>query len=385
MTIAYFDLFSGISGDMTLGALVDLGVPMEEMLKQLAKLDVSGYRVTVQDVVTGGIRAKRVSVDVSPSASRSYHQIRGMLESADLPEGVKSRAVRIFHRLARAESKVHGVPVDDVHFHELGAVDSIVDIVGTAVGLDYLDIDEIYFSAVPLMQGEVHTAHGVFPLPAPATADLLVGFPVRFLRLEKELVTPTGAAILAALGGPVETLANMVIHRIGHGAGRHDLSDRPNLLRIFLGAALSPADRKDLVVLETNIDDMNPEIYEHLMDRLFETGALDVWLTPIIMKKSRPGTLVCALCERENQERISELIFEESTTLGIRWFPVSRVTLPRRLEKVETPLGIVSVKVAGKGESVVPEYEDCKRVAKDRGVPLKRVYELAILCYKRQK
>jgi hypothetical protein len=335
--------------------------------------------------VTKGVRAKRVSVDVSPSEPRSYQQIRRLLESADLSEGVKERATRIFHRLAEAESRVHGVAVDEVTFHEIGAVDSIVDIVATAVGLDYLGIREIYFSILPLTQGEVSTVHGILPLPAPATAELVIGFPARFVAVEKELVTPTGAAILAALGKPGRAPSNMVIERIGYGSGRHELTDRPNLLRIFLGSPGYGMSYEELLLLETNIDDMNPEIYEHLMERLFEAGAFDVWLTPIIMKKSRPGTLVRALCETQNRERISEVLFEESTTLGIRWHPVSRVTLPRRLERVETPLGAVSVKVAGGGESVVPEYEDCKRVAKDRGVPLKRVYELAILCYNKQK
>jgi uncharacterized protein (TIGR00299 family) protein len=382
--IAYFDLFSGISGDMTLGALVDLGVPIDALQGQLAELKIPGYHLEFQDVMSGGIRAKRACIQVSGSKPRSYRQIRELIESADLLEGVKDRATRIFQRIAKAESKIHGVSLDEVWFHEIGATDSIIDIVGTAVGLNYIGIDEIYFPSVPLTHGEVVTEHGVLPLPALATVELLIGSPTHFVHLGVELVTPTGAAILTALGTHCKNQPDMILHRVGCGAGQRELPDRPNLLRIFLGSRVVTAEGEEQIVLETNIDDMSPEIYEHLMERLFEAGSLDVWLTPILMKKSRPGTLVHVLCQQQDQDNIAKLVFKETTTLGVRLFPVRRMTLPRRLEKVQTPLGTISVKVGGAGESIAPEYEECKKIARDQGVPLKRVYELAIMCYRKR-
>jgi hypothetical protein len=383
--IAYFDLFSGISGDMALGALVDLGLPIALLREELEKLGIRGDQVQVENVLRGGIRAKRVAVTVLKEVPREYAGIRRLLEESSLRNDGKEKAMAVFDRLAEVEAMIHGVPLSEVRFHEIGATDSIIDIVGVTFGISYLGIDRVYFSSFPLTTGEVRTEHGLLPLPAPATAALLEGLPTHWIPLRAELVTPTGAAILAVLGSPSEDLANMILRKVGYGAGKMEIPGRPNVLRVFLAEQATNEGGEACTLLETNIDDMCPEIYEHIIESLFEAGAVDVWLTPIVMKKSRPGTMLQVLFPGGKEEAIVALVFRESTTLGVRLTPVRRVILPRAVETVLTPLGTIRVKVGKDEGTVAPEYEDCRKVARETGTPLKRVYELAILCYRNRQ
>ncbi len=381
MKIAYFDAFSGISGDMTLGAFLQLGVSLDALRHELNGLELSGYRLRQTIRQRSGIQAAKFEVEVhEPQVERSARSIADMLRASALIPQVKETALRIFQVLARAEGHIHGVPPEDVHFHEVGAVDSIVDIVGTAFCLHTLDVERVYVSPLPLGSGVVSSRHGILPVPGPATLELLKGFPVCVADGQSELVTPTGAAILAAVAQPGSVPA-VQIEAVGYGAGERELSDRPNLLRVILGHSQEPPRTDQLLVLETNIDDLNPEFYEHVMERALEAGARDVFLCPIHMKKNRPGVLVWVLCEATDRERLSGLLFAETSTLGIRVYPVERLALRREHRALETPYGKVGIKLAHQPDGrihVAPEYEDCKRCAREQNVPLKVVYEAAL-------
>ena len=381
MKIAYFDAFSGISGDMTVGALLHLGVSLEALRAELAKLPLSGYRLSQAERLLSGIRATKFEVEVTePLGERSFRAIARMVQESGLIPQVKETALRIFTVLAEAEGRVHGIAPEAVHFHEVGAVDSIVDIVGAAFGLYALGIEEVYASALPMGKGLVPSRHGILPIPAPATVELLKGLQVRLEDGSAEMVTPTGAAIIAAVAqqGAVPQLQ---LTAVGYGAGERTLPDRPNLLRVLLGNIVETPREEQLLVLETNIDDLNPELYEHAMERLFAAGARDVFLLPIQMKKNRPGVLLWVLGEVADREKLSALIFAETSTLGIRSYPVARVALRRESKEVVTPYGSVCVKLAYTPDgrvNVAPEYEDCKRLAREKDVPLKVVYEAAL-------
>jgi hypothetical protein len=382
MKIAYLDAFSGISGDMTVGALLHLGVPLEALQAELAKLPLTGYRLSQTERRLSGIRAIKFAVEVNePLGERSFRAIARMLRESDLIPQVKETAVRIFTVLAEAEGRVHGIAPGSVHFHEVGAVDSIVDIVGAAFCLRTLGIEKVYASALPMGKGLVPSRHGVLPIPAPATVELLKGLQVRLEDGGAEMVTPTGAAIVAAVAqqGAVPQLQ---LTAVGYGAGDRILSDRPNLLRVLLGNTGETPREEQLLVLETNIDDLNPELYEHVMERLFAAGARDVFLLPIQMKKNRPGVLLWVLGEITDREKLSALIFAETSTLGIRSYPVARVALRRESKEVITLYGTVRVKLAYSPDGRIhaaPEYEDCKRLAREKDVPLRVVYEAAVL------
>lgn len=381
MKVAYFDAFSGLSGDMTVGALLHLGVSLEALRAELAKLPFSGYRLSQAQRSHSGIRATKFDVAVSePLGERSFRAIARLLRESDLIPQVKETALRIFTVLAEAEGRVHGIAAGAVHFHEVGAVDAIVDIVGAAFGLHALGVERVYASVLPMGKGLVPSRHGVLPVPAPATVELLKGLHVRLEDGGAEMVTPTGAAIVAAVAqqGAVPPMA---LTAVGYGAGERTLPDRPNLLRILLGNTVEPPREEQLLVLETNIDDLNPELYEHVMERLFAAGARDVFLLPIHMKKNRPGVLLWVLGEVADREKLSALIFAETTTLGIRSYPVARVALRRESKEVVTPYGNVRVKLAHGPDgrvNVAPEYEDCRRLAREKDVPLKVVYEAAV-------
>jgi len=381
MKIAYFDAFSGISGDMTVGALLHLGVSLDALRAELAKLPLSGYRLSQAERLLSGIRATKFEVEVTePLGERSFRSIARLVQESGLIPQVKETALRIFTVLAEAEGRVHGFAPEAVHFHEVGAVDSIVDIVGAAFGLYALGIEEVYASALPMGKGLVPSRHGVLPIPAPATVELLKGLQVRLEDGSAEMVTPTGAAIIAAVAqqGAVPQLQ---LTAVGYGAGERTLPDRPNLLRVLLGNIVETPREEQLLVLETNIDDLNPELYEHVMERLFAAGARDVFLLPIQMKKNRPGVLLWVLGEVADREKLSALIFAETSTLGIRSYPVARVALRRESKEVVTPYGSVCVKLAYTPDgrvNVAPEYEDCKRLAREKDVPLKVVYEAAL-------
>lgn len=393
---AHFDCFSGIAGDMTVAALLDAGAPLDELKRRLSTLNLSGYEIRVERVTRAAISGLhfRVLTDDPPAHPHGDHhhhhhhgrhlsEIEAMIAAADLPAPVEENATAVFRRLGEAEAKVHNMPVEEVHFHEVGAVDSIVDIVGACVALDLLGITRITASALPVGHGTVRMAHGLMPLPAPATAELCRGIPTYPVDVEGELVTPTGAALLAVLCDSFGPPPAMTAEATGYGAGTKDFGERPNLLRVTLGRETGAATgwlSEPLLLLESNIDDMPPQMLGHFMDRCFALGALDVTFTPAQMKKNRPGVTVSVLCDAGHRATLLDLFAAETTTLGVRVLPVERVSLPREICSVETPYGPVDVKVAtlpnGKTRSH-PEYESARRAAESAGVPLAEVMRAA--------
>jgi uncharacterized protein (TIGR00299 family) protein len=383
-TIACLDCFSGISGNMMLGALLDAGLELERLETELAKLSISGYRLKVETVKRHGLSGTHVEVEVSErGVERHLHHIEEIIEKSDLPQKVQQRGLGIFRQLAQAEAQVHGVPVESIHFHEVGAMDAIVDVMGAAIGLWLLDIEKVYASPVHVGRGTVECAHGILPVPAPATMELLQGVPIYGRDVEAELVTPTGAAILTTVAGSFGATPPMRVTQVGYGAGTRELPFA-NLLRIAIGEASLESDEYEedtATLIETNIDDMNPQWYEHVTARLFEAGALDVFLTPIQMKHGRPGTQLSVLTSETRVSDALDILFAETTTIGVRMQPVQRRKLHREMMTVETPYGPVAVKFARRGETVVnatPEYRDCQRIAAEQDVPLKQVHQAAL-------
>ena len=376
--VAYFDCFSGISGDMTLGALVDAGVSLEALQAGLDRLPVKGIRLQARRVVKNAISATKVDVLVEEQkVQRNLHDLEAIVAEADLPQRVKQRAVAVFRKLAEAEAAVHGTSVDQIHFHEVGALDSIADVIGTAIGLEELGVVKLWASPVAVGQGFVQAAHGRLPIPAPATVRLLRNFEIRLARVNAELTTPTGAAILAALAEPTPDVPPFKLQSVGFGAGGRDLPDRPNVLRLLVGELPAPLEHEEIAVLECQVDDMNPEILPYVVDRLLQEGALDVVLQPVIMKKGRPGNLVQVLSPLEKVQTLTELLLRETSSIGVRWHRVQRAKLPRRQVEVQTSLGRVKAKELKLGDQVwrTPEFEECKRLAAEHGLPLRRVYE----------
>ncbi|HXW17825.1 MAG TPA: nickel pincer cofactor biosynthesis protein LarC [Candidatus Acidoferrales bacterium] len=389
MKIAYFDCFSGISGDMTLGALVDCGVEISGLERELRRLKLPDWRMSAEKVKRGAIFATQVKIETHEGHHhRGLSQIRQLIEGAELAPRVKQRATTIFERLGAAEAKVHQVEIEKVHFHEVGAMDAILDIVGAAIGFELLGIDEFACSSLDVGAGQVKTAHGILPVPAPATAELLRGAPTYSSRIPKELVTPTGAAIATSLATRFGEMPALHLEAIGYGAGSADLTERPNVLRLLIGDAvgLQKGERWDapVSVIEANVDDMSPQIYGYFAERALAAGALEVFSTPVQMKKNRPGLLVTLLCDPAALNRLIDLIFSETTTIGIRTHEVRRRTLEREIETVQTPLGEVHMKVSrlnGRMLNAAPEYEDCRRIAAEKGVPLKQVMKVANFHY----
>jgi|MudIll2142460700_1097286.scaffolds.fasta_scaffold10372_2 hypothetical protein len=382
MTIAYFDCFSGISGDMTLGALVDAGLPIDVLRQELAKLDLPGYTLSSEQVRRSGLAATKVHVvlDEKEQPARRLADIQRIINSSSLSPVVKQKSLSIFQRLAEVEAKVHGTTPDKVHFHEVGAVDALVDIVGSIIGLEHLGVTEIIGSPVNVGAGTVHTAHGKLPVPAPATAGLLIGIPLYSSSITFELTTPTGAAIISTLASSFGPLPRMKIDRIAYGAGNKDLPGQPNVLRLMIGELATPYEEDTSVVIETNIDDMNPQLYDHLIELLMAKGAHDVYLTPIIMKKGRPAILLSALTDATHSDALLDTIFRETTSIGVRIQEVERKKLSREILTVETAYGKVRVKISKQGDEVMtvtPEYEDCRRIAEEKQVPLKDIMEEA--------
>ncbi len=390
--IAYFDCFSGISGDMVLGALVDAGADLGAIERELRKLGLEGWTISAAKVQRGAIFATHVKVE-----TQEDHHHRGLsiilkrIDGANLAPRAAERARRIFTRLAEAEAKVHQVPVESVHFHEVGAVDSIVDIVGAAIGFELLGIDEFACSAMDVGSGQVKTAHGLLPVPAPATLELLRGVPTYSSGIARELVTPTGAAIATALSTGYTGMPLMTLRAAGYGAGSADNPEKPNVLRLLIGerAASTTGAQPEapVTVIETNIDDMSPQIYGYLAEKALAAGALDIFSTPVQMKKNRPGLLVTLLCEPENAASLIDLVFREATTIGVRTHDVRRRTLAREWVPVATPYGEVRMKISRMNGSVLnaaPEYDDCQRIAAARGVPLKQVMAAASFEFEKQ-
>jgi uncharacterized protein (TIGR00299 family) protein len=384
--IAYFDCFSGISGDMTLGALIDLGAPLEWLQKELLRLPLTGFHLSAKAVTRNGMTANLVTVAVeSPGHPRDFKKIRSLIENCPFSATVKSRSLDIFTRLARAEGRIHGCSAEEVHFHEVGAIDAIVDIVGTALCLEKLGIKKVIASRIPLGTGFAECQHGRLPVPAPATLEILKAVPVYGTGIDHELVTPTGAAIIASVAESFGPLPAMDIEKTGYGAGQRDLIDRPNLLRVITG---TPADLKgdladrlqtdEVLILETCIDDMNPELFGFLMDRLFTDGAIDVYWIAVNMKKNRPGTMVQVLCTEAHRDRLIERLLSETTSLGVRHYKASRRLLHREQCTVHTSLGEIQVKKVKDLDGsirLIPEYEACKEIALQRKMPLRVVYD----------
>ena len=387
MTIAYFDCFSGISGDMTLGALIDVGADPELLKKGLASLGVGGYRIEIGRKTAGYIEATDVRVVLEETHHPHDRRLADILETihaAKLSEAVKRTAEGIFRRLAQAEGKVHGYSPEEVHFHEVGALDAIVDIVGAALCLEILGWPKVVASPMPTFHGYARGSHGVFPLPAPATAEILRGVPWRKLDVEGELVTPTGAAIIREIAAEFGPLPAMRVERIGYGSGK-SVFEIPNALRVMVGQETTQHSPGTVAVVETNIDDLNPQFYEIAMERLFAAGALDVFLTPIQMKKNRPGTLLSVICEPAGTEAMAAIILAETSTLGVRISRWERICLERRWEEVVTEFGKIRIKIGERDGAAItasPEYEDCKRAAAEHGVPVRLVHESAAAQYR---
>ena len=378
MKIAYFDCFAGASGDMILGALLDLGLNKEALFEELKKLPIDGYEISVKDEVKLNIKAKRVEIIAKDQGKRrGLKEIREIIGNSRLSEEVKKVSIEIFERLARAEAKIHGVSPDEVHFHEIGAIDSIVDVVGSVIGIRYHGIEVIFSSRIPIGDGFIEGEHGTLPVPAPATAELLKGIPIYHNGIGSELITPTGAAILSTLSKGFGEFPPMTLEKVGYGAGRRDLEGIPNVLRIFIGYDEGGYKRDKVYIIETNIDDMNPEFYEILMEELFSKGALDVFMTNIHMKKSRPGILLNVIGYARDLKGLIDTIYKFSTSIGVRYYEADRIMLDRKIEYIETRYGKVGVKIAFKGDRIInyhPEYEDCKRICREKGIPLKDIY-----------
>lgn len=435
MRTLYFDCFSGVSGDMTIGALIDLGVDFAALQAELEKLRLPGYRLAVEQVSRANIAGTKFHVLLEGDEhhhhdhahdhahdhghhhhhhhhghehshghshehsheQRNYSDICTLLDNSELSPWVKNTAKDIFYRLAAAEGSVHGMSPEQVHFHEVGAVDAIVDIVGACIGFELLGVELFLCSPLHVGQGFVQCAHGSFPIPAPGTVELLKGAPIYSTEIEGELVTPTGAAIVSTLCSDFVQLPEMRVERIGYGAGSKDFEGFPNVLRLLYGdiivneevdTSVVAAQTETVVVIEANIDDMNPQIYGYVMDRLLTEGALDIYYTPIQMKKNRPGTLLTVLAPRSAVERVISLLFRETTTLGLRYYETKRRVLDRQTFTVETPFGDVDVKVALEGSTIInamPEYENCAALARQADVPLAEVQAAALTVFKEQR
>jgi len=388
MKIAYFDCFSGISGDMTVGALLDAGLKIEILEKELKKLGLSGYQLEANKVVKKGISATQFKVKIEEEGvERRFKDILTILEKSKLDEEIKEQTKKIFFNIAQAESKIHQKDIDKIHFHEIGGLDSIIDITSAVIGMKALGIEEIYSSALPVGKGFVKCAHGVIPVPAPATLELLKNIPTYSGGIKSEMITPTGAAIIGTLAKSFGERPLMKIERTGYGAGEKEFII-PNLLRVSIGEKiLKDENLKDAYIsdeamlIETNIDDMNPEFYDYIMDKLFTQGALDVFLTPIQMKKNRPAHIFSIVAYEQDLKEILEVLFSESTTLGVRIREIKRLRLDQQNFIAETKYGKIRVKVAmfkGEIKNIAPEYEDCKKVAKQHQIPLKEVYDEAM-------
>ena len=382
MKICYLDAFSGISGDMTVGALIDAGADSGAVMLALEGLG-TGAKFTIEKTKRCGITASKFRV-VGGHATGHRHlkNILELIDASALPGSVKQAASAVFQRLGEAEAKVHNISIDKVHFHEVGAVDSICDIVGACAAFDLLDVDEIHSSPVNVGSGTVKTEHGVLPVPAPATAELLTGKPVYARGPSVELTTPTGAAIAVTLASEFGALPPMQITATGYGAGDKDFQEHANVLRVLIGETSRAEEATTVAVLEANIDDSSPQVLGYAMERLLEAGALDVTLESVLMKKNRPGTLMRVIAKPEHREALAQLMFAETSTLGLRIYSAERRVKERHTLEVETPHGKVRVKIAEDG-SYAPEYEDCRKLARETGVPLKQILAEANLAHQK--
>jgi pyridinium-3,5-bisthiocarboxylic acid mononucleotide nickel chelatase len=388
MNLAYFDCFSGISGDMTLGALIDAGCDVGRLREGLKGLEVDGWELSAEKVWKNGMAATYAKVRTEDQQKhRSLTDILDILQKSQLAPQVRQRSAAIFQKLGEAEAHVHDVPLDQIHFHEVGAVDAIVDIVGACIGFDALGIDKFACSPLNVGGGTAKMAHGVLPVPAPATATLLTGKPTYSNGVQRELVTPTGAAIVATLCDSFGPQPPMTVSAIGYGAGTADLEGQPNVLRIMVGESAVkavPGYDEEISVIEANLDDMNPQIYGYFLERALAAGALDVYTTPVQMKKNRPGTLLTVLCKPQDANALTSLIFAETTTFGVRTTAAQRRILPREHVSVSTTFGDVRIKLSrvnGRILHISPEFDDCRKLAVEKNVPLQQVINAALRRY----
>lgn len=391
MKIAYFDCFSGISGDMCLGAFVDAGLDIGMIAEELKKIPIKDYQLISNKVIRSGITSTKVDVVIyegnpSHSQGRKWVDIAEIINSSSLSAQIKEKGFLIFRRLFEAEAKIHGEPYDRIHLHELGAVDCFIDIFGTLIALELLEVERFYTSEINLGGGSVNTSHGILPIPAPATLELLKGYPVYSSGIQFELTTPTGALIISGLKAIYSPLPMLFVEKIGYGAGNKDIKNMPNLLRVLIGQESSQSSRlanEDMViVIETNIDDMNPQFYEDVMERLFNAGALDVTLENIMMKKGRPAIKLTIISHEKDFSSLTEILFRNTTTIGIRFYSAQRTTLNREIKTIKTKLGDVRIKISKIGNRTInisPEYDDIKVLSKKTDLPIKRIIEVILL------
>jgi pyridinium-3,5-bisthiocarboxylic acid mononucleotide nickel chelatase len=379
----HFDCPSGAAGDMIMAALVDAGADFERLRAELHRLPLHGWELVRREVRRGAFRATKIDVEIdhhAHHAHRALGDILAILRGGGLAAELAERAARIFTRLADAEARVHGSTREEVRFHDVGAVDAIVDVTGGVIALSLLGVEAVSVSALPIGGGFVDGPHGRMPVPGPGTAELLRGFPVVDTGVRKELVTPTGAAILTTLATSAGRMPPMTVASVGYGAGTMDLPDTPNVLRCFVGEAAEAGGTETVAQVETTIDDMSPQLYEPLMERLFEAGALDVFLTPVIMKRSRPGTVLTALCPPARVSEVSRVLFEESTTIGVRWSEWTRAPLAREIVSLATAYGTIAFKVSrldGRAVTATPEFADVQRIAREKSLPVREVLDQA--------
>lgn len=378
MRILYFDCFSGISGDMIIGALLDLGLNINFLKKELKKLNLKNYKIEAKKIVKMGISATKFDV-IIPNKNhdeRDLKEINKIIGNSKLGNEIKNKIKKIFYKIAVAESKIHNQPIDKLHFHEIGAIDTIIDVAGAVIGFKKLGIEKIYCSGLNVGTGFVEFSHGKFPVPAPAAAEILKNVPIYNNNIEAELVTPTGAAIITSLASKFGAMPAMKAEKIGYGAGAKDL-EQPNVLRIFLGE-LDESNNEEINVIEANIDNMNPEIYPYVIGMLMENGALDAYLTSIIMKKGRPAIKLTALAGIKDTDKLCSIIFDETTTIGVRIYPAARKKLDREIKTIKSKHGDIRIKVSklnGRIKNSMPEYYDCVKIAKKHKIPLKDVYD----------
>jgi len=380
MKTAYFDCIFGVSGDMILGALVSCGVPVEKLVEKLKKLNINGFELREEKVMHSGINAIHIDVITEEQHNhRHLSQIKKIIEKSELSERVKNQAIKIFTKLAEAEAKVHGTTPEGIHFHEVGALDAIIDVVGACIGFEYLGIDTIVSTPLHLGTGTVECAHGLMPVPVPAVVELTKNVPVVRTDIEGELTTPTGAAIVTTLASSYRFLNDFTADLVGYGAGSRIRENLPNVLRITVGTTSQKFEEDRCVLVETNIDDMNPEIFGYISNRFFEASAKDVYMSPISMKKGRPGTLLSILTDDLNMNATLDILFSETTTIGVRITRVVRKKIKREEKTVSTEHGKIRVKVAyiNGSERIAPEFEDCVRIAKEKKIPLLSVYDIA--------
>lgn len=389
MKILYFDCFSGICGDMCLGAFVDSGVDMEILARELGRLHLTGYKLISKKVNRGGINSTKVDVIIEETGAnrkaRKWTDIEEIIKSSELSDKLTDKGLILFRRIFEVEGKIHGEPFDKVHLHELSAVDCLVDIFGTLIALELLSIEKVYTSKINLGSGFINSSHGILPVPAPATLELIKGYPVYSSGINYELTTPTGALIISGLNAISSSLPNMVIHSIGYGAGNRDFKESANVLRVIIGEEVSPKSQNvnddTITVIETNIDDMNPQFYDDVMNRLFDAGALDVTLENIIMKKGRPAMKLSVFVQNNYFDSIADVLFNHTTTIGIRFYKVKRKTLQREIKSIMTSIGEIRVKISYLNNKIVnatPEYEDLLIISKQKGLPLKKLSSLII-------